>query len=177
MALTPGSKILISDLNLMPRSFASTSARDAYYTANPGMKVAGIVAVIGTGATYAEYVWDGAAWLPVVEQGSNANGSYAKLASGLQICWLQTVRTDIAINAAYGALYLGSYTWIYPAAFKSGTVPVVTCSQFQSGSAGGWGTINGAPNYTQATLRGIDAFSAAAGPSVKIAAMAVGVWR
>ena len=137
----------------------------------------GIVAVIGTGASYAEYLWDGAAWLPVVEQGSNANGSYAKLASGLQICWLQTVRTDIAINAAYGALYLGSYTWTYPAAFKTGTVPVVTCSQFQSGTTAGWGTVTDVPTATAALLRGIDAFSAAAGPSVKIAAMAVGVWR
>jgi len=63
MALTPGSKILISDLNLMPRSFASTAARDAYYTANPSLKVAGIVAVIGSGASYAEYVWDGAGWV------------------------------------------------------------------------------------------------------------------
>lgn len=62
MALTPGTKILISDLNLMPRSFASTAARDAYYAANPSMLVAGVKAVIGTGADYAEYLWDGTAW-------------------------------------------------------------------------------------------------------------------
>lgn len=177
MALTPGTKILISDLNLMPRSFASTAARDAYYAANPSMLVAGVKAVIGSGASMIETVHDGAAWLPVVEQDSNANGSFVKLASGLLICWIQVVRTDIAISSAYGSLYLGSYTWTYPAAFKTGTVPVVTCSQFQSGTNGGWGTVNGAPNDTQAALRGIDAFSAAAGPSVKIAAMAVGVWR
>lgn len=64
MALTPGSKILISDLNLMPRSFASTAARDAYYTANPALRVAGITAVIGSGATMVRYVWDGASWWP-----------------------------------------------------------------------------------------------------------------
>lgn len=62
MALTPGTKILISDLNLMPRSFASTAARDAYYAANPSMLVAGVKAVVGSGAAMAEYVWDGTSW-------------------------------------------------------------------------------------------------------------------
>ena len=49
-------------MNMMPRTFATTAARDAFYTANPTLKVAGIVAVIGTGADYAEYVWTGTAW-------------------------------------------------------------------------------------------------------------------
>ena len=65
MALTPGSKILISDLNLMPRSFASTAARDTFYTANPSLRVAGARAIIGSGATMQEYLYDGAAWLMI----------------------------------------------------------------------------------------------------------------
>ena len=35
-------------MNMMPRTFATTAARDAFYTANPTLKVAGIVAVIGS---------------------------------------------------------------------------------------------------------------------------------
>lgn len=53
-------------MNMMPRTFATTAARDAFYTANPTLKVAGIVAVIGSGADYAEYVHDGTAWRPWV---------------------------------------------------------------------------------------------------------------
>ena len=82
MALTPGTKILISDLNLMPRSFASTAARDAYYTANPGLKVPGIVAVIGTGASYREYRWNGAAWAAPMRQQGVTNLPAQTIAAG-----------------------------------------------------------------------------------------------
>ena len=50
-------------MNLMPRTFATVAARDAFFTANPTLRVAGIVAVIGTGADYAEFVWTGAVWV------------------------------------------------------------------------------------------------------------------
>ena len=62
MAITDGSILTAADLNLLPRSFASTAARDAYYTANPSLLVAGVKAVIGSGATYSEYIYDGTAW-------------------------------------------------------------------------------------------------------------------
>ena len=63
MAIADGSVLYAADLNLLPRPFATVAARDAFYTANPGLKLPGIVAVIGTGADYAEYRWDGAGWV------------------------------------------------------------------------------------------------------------------
>lgn len=154
------------------RWFATTAARDAEFTA----PVAGMSCYVGSAVAMVEYVHDGTTWLAAMEYGSDpTKGRYVRFASGLQICWLQTARTDVAINSAYGPLFLGAYTWTYAKAFAS--VPAVTCSQFQSGTAGGWGTVNGAPNNTNVILRGIDAFSAPAGPSVLISATAIGVWR
>lgn len=50
----------------------------------------------------------------VIESGSNANGSYLRLADGTQICWHQMTSLSTAATL-----------WSYPAAFLSGSTPVI----------------------------------------------------
>lgn len=107
--------------------------------------------------------------------GSNSNGYWVRFpTSGLQICWIKTSRTDIAINSAYGSLFQGTWTWTYPKSFPNGTLfPTVTCSEFKWGTSASWGTISEA-YQASAVLRGIDVSSRATGTNVNISAMAVG---
>ncbi|ASP23570.1 ribonuclease III (plasmid) [Antarctobacter heliothermus] len=50
----------------------------------------------------------------VLESGTNANGSYLRLADGTQICWQQ-----MPSSAA------GQTLWLYPAGFAAGSVPII----------------------------------------------------
>lgn len=118
MAITDGSILTAADLNLLPRSFASTAARDAYYAANPSMLVAGVKAVIGSGATYAEYVWSGSAWRQVggaawspleVAVAAAVTPGFSSVDTGLLLTianpsttsvWMVTVDLDVEVVAA-----------------------------------------------------------------------------
>lgn len=62
MAIVPGQKILVSDFSFIPRWFANTAERDVFFSANPGLKVAGAKAVIGSGSAMVEYVHNGSGW-------------------------------------------------------------------------------------------------------------------
>ena len=108
----------------------------------------------------------------IVEQGTTSTGSYRKWSSGILECWLRTTQT-LAINSAYGSMYINNYVWTFPAAFIS--TPTVTCSEFHWGSSASWGTI-AAAGATSATLRGVDSFSRASG-STTISAYAIGRWK
>ena len=57
----------------------------------------------------------------VVEQGSNAGGTYVRFADGTQICDLR------GATLAYLAVGTLRTTWVFPAAF-AGMEPVITCS-------------------------------------------------
>jgi hypothetical protein len=58
----------------------------------------------------------------VLERGSNANGSYLRLADGTQICWAQRTSSASA-----------QMLWTFPASFAPGSVPVVLAtSQVQT---------------------------------------------
>ena len=90
----------------------------------------------------------------------------------LQICTLNTRKTNIAINAAYGPLYLGSYTWTFPKPFAE--TPSVQCSTFHWGTGASWGTVCEASS-SNALLYGFDAFKRASGETVLIQATAIGL--
>jgi|LSQX01.1.fsa_nt_gb hypothetical protein len=55
--------------------------------------------------------------VPVVESGSNSNGSYIKWSNGLQICWIPS------ITLTYVHTGLLRARWDYPAEFKFGSTP------------------------------------------------------
>ena len=110
----------------------------------------------------------------VIEGGAVSGGGWVRLPDATQICWVAMSRTDVALNAPYGSLYIGSWTWVFPRPFEGG--PAVSCSRFHWGTSASWGTVQ-ATSPTQATLRGLDAFSRAAGTSVSIEAVAIGRWK
>ena len=90
----------------------------------------------------------------------------------LQICTLNTSKTNIAINVAYGPLYLGSYTWTFPKPFAK--TPSVQCGMFRWGTSASWGSVKEATS-SNATLYGLDAFKRASGEDVLIQATAIGL--
>jgi hypothetical protein len=112
----------------------------------------------------------------IVESDSNSNGSYIKFKDGTMICYMCIEVTDQSISNSYGSLYLGTRSWTYPVAFKTGTTPAVSIGIFKWGTSASWGTFSGVSN-TSATLRVIDIASRATGTSTKISATAIGLWE
>lgn len=110
----------------------------------------------------------------VIESGSNPNGAYVKFADGTMICTLSITVTDQSISDAYGPVFQGSRSWVFPMAFIA--APVVTCGTFKWGSAASWGGTSGAASTSGCSLRGWDYFSRASGTSTYISAIAVGRW-
>ena len=93
--------------------------------------------------------------------------------NGLQICWINK-NDNVTVSSAYGSLYQGTYTWIFPVAFSAS--PLVSIGAMRWGTGASWGTLSGAPTTTQAVLRCIDAFTRASG-STYINAIAIGWWK
>lgn len=115
------------------------------------------------------------AWVPEHDyHGPGETGTGEGIAHNvgrLQICTLNTIKTNIAINAAYGALYCGSYTWTFPKPFAE--TPSVQCGMFRWETAASWGVVSGA-TASNATFYGLDAFKRASG-EVQIQATAIGL--
>lgn len=104
----------------------------------------------------------------VIETGSNANGTFARLADGTQICWMPEESVDA--NTTIGALFSGQgAAQTFPAPFVS--APVVTVSPV-GGAAGLWATAE-AVSATGFTAQALSAVSAT---GVAIQAVAVGRW-
>lgn len=56
----------------------------------------------------------------IIEQGSNANGSYVRYADGTQICWKNiTFGSFDIVNAFFGGFRSTSIVWTLPASFSS----------------------------------------------------------
>ncbi|WP_346961236.1 DUF859 family phage minor structural protein [Clostridium sp.] len=110
----------------------------------------------------------------IVSSWSNSNGNVVRFYDGTQICWVYDEPTNQAINTAYGSLFIGSRPWTFPAPFIS--IPVVECTQFKWGTSASWGSVSDTTS-TSTSLRGLDAFSRAAGTYCKISAMAIGKWK
>lgn len=125
----------------------------------------------GVWSAWVLYAGDG-----VFTYGNNANGYWRRNnVNGLQECWINTT-VNQAINTAYGSLFQGTYRWTFPKEFVNLNsvypLPTVTCSQFLWGTGASWGAVVGSAS-TYSDLRGIDAFSRAAG-STSISAYAIG---
>ncbi|MFN4156356.1 MAG: DUF2793 domain-containing protein [Paracoccaceae bacterium] len=106
----------------------------------------------------------------VIERGSNANGDYTRFADGTQIC--AHVGPGVACQTGQGALFMNATLqgWTFPAAFATGTVPVVSgnggsTARFMGGTVG---------SNTSFSYRVMSAFSdpAAVAPHL----MAFGRW-
>lgn len=54
----------------------------------------------------------------VIEQGSNANGSYTRWADGTQICWNEISVSTAISTALVGGFRSSTLSWTYPAAFS-----------------------------------------------------------
>lgn len=111
----------------------------------------------------------------VDEYGSNANGNYLKMSNGMLICWLNEAnRGTILANSAYGSLYIGSYTWVYPSA-EYVSSPTVTVGRVQLATGASWGTVSGA-NALNVSIRTFDVISRTA-DALWLSAIAIGRWK
>ena len=107
--------------------------------------------------------------------GENENGSYLRLPDGTQICWLNTVVTDQAINTLYtNGVYQGLRNWTFPIPFIDS--PSVSCGCFRHGTGASWGAAN-VSTPTEAGLRAYDFVSREAGSACIIQAVAIGRWK
>lgn len=55
----------------------------------------------------------------IIQMGSGINGSFIRLAGGLQICWHRSIYSYGHNTSDYGAHYSASIGWTFPAAFAS----------------------------------------------------------
>lgn len=114
------------------------------------------------------------------ERGSNANGEYARLADGTQIC-----QAEISLSYVNGSICTAS--WVFPAAFAAGSKPLVTgpvsasslSTTAPSLSANQITTlVTGAVSTTSGALqiRTLTGYSFSPGDSVLLRVLAVGRW-
>tara|TARA_R110000787_G_scaffold9762_1_gene33845 strand:- start:1964 stop:2377 length:414 start_codon:yes stop_codon:yes gene_type:complete len=73
----------------------------------------------------------------VIESGSNSNGNYVKLGSGIMVQWNYVASQSYPALSSYGVLYIGTIVSVFPVAFVS--PPAVTIGQAQWGTGAGWG--------------------------------------
>ena len=107
--------------------------------------------------------------------GENENGSYLRLPDGTQLCWLNTIVTDQAINTLYtSGVYQGIRNWTFPIPFIDS--PSVSCGCFRHGTGASWGAVN-ASTPTEAGLRAYDFVLREAGSTCLIQAVAIGRWK
>ena len=122
------------------------------------------------------YHADWSAWMPEHDyHGSGETGTGEGIVHNvgrLQICTLNTRKTNIAINVAYGPLYLGAYTWTFPKPFAE--TPSVQCGMFRWGTSASWGTVREVSS-SNAIFYGFDVFKHASGEDVLIQATAIGL--
>ncbi|WP_373049927.1 DUF2793 domain-containing protein [Thalassovita aquimarina] len=98
----------------------------------------------------------------VIEQGSNANGHYMRLADGTQICWHEFTETGLAVTTAYGSLYRSGTIAAptFPAAFASAAGLVTVFRGHFATNIDGWLVANGVPSATALTVGSLRAISA-----------------
>ena len=123
-------------------------------------------------------LFDGINYVPttIVEAGSNENGYYVKFVSGTMIQTFSGVKTNQAINTAYGSLFIGTRNWVFPVPFYSTTNLAVTCNSFKYGTSASWGGAY-APSLTEVTFVGYDIVARAAGANVYLSYTAIGRWK
>jgi hypothetical protein len=107
----------------------------------------------------------------VIEQGSNANGSYTRFADGTQICVLPASPT-LSCSEVYGALFrsLTEGTWTFPVAFSAVASLAVSGGVASSGR---WVNVR-RDTATRALYRHYSAVSSGTGVATSL--LAVGRW-
>lgn len=105
------------------------------------------------------------------QYGTNANGQFWRLASGLQIC-TQFVSSALSADTAAGAVYISASeaTWTFPAVFVNSDVSV-SCSPRTSNAVWGKGRCTGS---TSGAYRLVSSSSTTALISVELSA--IGRW-
>ena len=101
-------------------------------------------------------------------------GHYRKHADGTLECWLRSSLPSLPIDAAYGSLFLGSMSWVFPHAF-SDNYPTVTVGSAQWGSSGSWGATY-TTSAASATIRLFDVSARDASRSIFTNVYAIGRW-
>lgn len=117
---------------------------------------------------------DGTNWVVdrLPETGSNANGRYERLASGLQTCAV-SIASGPAANSAFGSIYANAAdsTWTFPAGFVSTTD--LACAGGVRLDGATWMRVRAA----SATTAGYRRFSATAAASAEACELqAIGRW-
>jgi hypothetical protein len=109
------------------------------------------------------------------EEGSNANGSWVRLPSGLQVCWHQ-LDTSAAGNTstATGSLFWqnADTTWTYPIAFAAGPIVPQPAGVRTDRVCGG--TVTGVAGTSSVTVRAWA--STTLGASIALRIIAIGWW-
>lgn len=99
----------------------------------------------------------------LLESGSNANGTYERLASGLQICWRRFTTDGV-----------GAYTWTFPAAFADTNYALQATHDT---TTGGTGFRDVKTNNSSATAGSILTLDGSAGHvAADVSAVAIGRW-
>ena len=101
-------------------------------------------------------------------------GHYRKHADGTLECWVRSNLPSVPIDAAYGSLFLGSMTWVFPHAF-SDNYPTVTVGSAQWGSSASWGATY-STSAASATIRLFDVAARDASRSIFTNVYAIGRW-
>lgn len=113
--------------------------------------------------------------VPTLNGYGGVYGYSLRFPNGVQICWVATSITTLAIENSYGpTLYSGTIDWVFQQAFK--TAPAVSCSQLRHGSSASWPVVHYVTT-SQATIRAIDVMKREAGTSSAFSAIAVGQWK
>lgn len=110
--------------------------------------------------------------------GSNANGFFLRLGN-YQVCWLSALRLNfLSVSTVEG-------TWVYPAAFKSSTVPLLIFGNLVNSGAGGADRDLSVPRSNAAgnVSTGVRVFRVSgtsdfvSGNFVDVDALAIGEWQ
>lgn len=108
----------------------------------------------------------------IVEYGSNANGEWAKYSNGVMQVW-RVWATSVAITSAYGSLFQGTSTFLFPVSFVSPPAVAFGNSVWSTGRS--WTTVY-ATTTTQFNVAFIDVASRAS-TSTSVSYQAIGRWR
>ena len=124
------------------------------------------------------YVWGGSAGWLAMDLGAtlvtSPGGGAIRWPNGMQIVWLELVWSDVAIDQAYGSLFIGSRGWRFQLPFAD--VPSVTVGRAQWGTSASWGGV-ATLSTTHCYMRFYDCYSRARGTETKVSATAVGRWK
>lgn len=109
---------------------------------------------------------------PIVESGSNANGSYMKFYNGFMICMINEMEIARTGNSTLGgaSVNYGTATWTYPETFTTPITAIVSARDSGSGVFGA--EIDGSVGTT-----GVQITAYGANTTYKVNAVAFGMWR